>query len=149
MDLTLKKGTEDLIWEDVLKIFSNKQDIMKSEKTELACNKIKTAFLNSYVVLSAWFGNEMVGFCRALSDGVRQSVIYDLNVKENHRNKGIGKTLMTNIVDNLPNGPIILYAIPGKEIYYQNLGFKKLLTGMALFPDVDNRKSLGFIGDEI
>ena len=149
MKITFKVGIDDLVWEDVLGIFTNKKKEINPEKSQLACDNIKTAFTNSYVVLSAWIGDEMVGFCRALSDGIRQSVIYDLNVMKSFRNKGIGKQLMTKVVGLLPNGPIILYAIPGKEGFYQDIGFKKLQTGMAMFPDMEKRVSQGFIGNEI
>ena len=149
MELTFKVGTENLVWEDVLKVFTNKKELSKSEKTDQACEKIRKAFSNSYLVLSAWKGNEMLGFCRALSNGIRQSVIYDLNVMESYRNRGIGKQLLTRIIADLPVGPVILYAIPGKESYYGKMGFKKLLTGMALFPDVESRISQGFIGNEM
>ena len=149
MDLVFKIGIEDLIWEDVLKLLDNKVKLEKSEKTDRACEKVKNAFSNSYLVLSAWIGNEMIGICRSLSDGVRQSVIYDLNVIQTYQNKGIGTELITKMVKSLPNGPIILYAVPGKEQYYQNRGFKKLLTGMALFPDEEKRASQGFIAKEI
>lgn len=149
MDLVFKIGTKDLLWEDVLKLLDNISVLEKSEKTNRACEKVKNAFSNSYLVLSAWIDNEMVGICRSLSDGVRQSVIYDLNVIEKYRNQGIGRELIAKMVKSLPNGPIILYAVPGKEQYYQNRGFKKLLTGMALFPDEDKRISQGFIEKEI
>ena len=148
MELTIKYGTEGLDWGEILRILDNKKEIIKSEKTIRACDKVRAAFSNSYVVASAWVDNEMVGFCRALSDGVRQSVIYDLNVVESYRNRGIGKRLMNEIVALLPTGPIILYSVPGKESYYQSIGFKKLLTGMAMFPDVDKRAVLGFISND-
>jgi hypothetical protein len=90
MAIDFKYGTDILIWEDVLKLLENKKEIIKSEKSTKACFKIKKAFQNSFKVVSAWNNRELVGICRALSDGVKQSVIYDLNVSEEHQNKGIG-----------------------------------------------------------
>lgn len=89
--------------------------------------------------------DRLVGICRALSDGVRQSAVYDLNVDLQYQNKGLGEILIDALLARLPEGPTILYAVPGREAYYEKFGFQKLATGMGKFPDAERRRELGFI----
>jgi aralkylamine N-acetyltransferase len=145
MNTVIKVGTDELNWVEVLKLLDNKKEIIKTRKSLEVCQKVQTAFENSYIVISVWIGQNMVGICRALSDGIKQSIIYDLNVSVEYQNNGLGQKLMEALIKELPNGPIVLYATPGKEKYYKRFGFRKLLTGMALFPDQVNRVEQGFI----
>lgn len=146
MNCELKYGTDHLNWEDVLDLLENRpKDKAKTEKYYTACDKVKEAFENSYLVCSILVENRFVGVCRALSDGVRQSVVYDLNVAPFYRNKGLGESLLRALLKRLPEGPVILFAVPGKEAYYEKFGFHRLVTGMGKFPDVEKRKKSGFI----
>jgi aralkylamine N-acetyltransferase len=145
MNPVIKVGTDELNWLEVLKLLDNKKEILKTKKSIEACQKVQTAFENSYIVISVWVDQNMVGIVRALSDGIKQSIIYDLNVSVEYQNNGLGQKLMEALIEELPNGPIVLYSIPGKEKYYKRFGFQILLTGMALFPDPENRVEQGFI----
>jgi aralkylamine N-acetyltransferase len=145
MNPVIKVGTDELDWIEVLKLLDNKKEIIKTKKSIEACQKIQTAFESSYIVISVWLDQNMVGIGRALSDGIKQSIIYDLNVSVEYQNNGLGQKLMEALIQELPNGPIVLYAIPGKEKYYKRFGFQKLLTGMALFPDQEKRVEQGFL----
>ena len=40
---------------------------------------------------------------------------------------------------------IILYAVPGKEPFYQRLGFKRMTTAMAIFEDEVGALKDGYI----
>lgn len=145
-NIVIKFGTDKLDWEKVLNLIEGvSSEKEKTEKYFKACERVSKAFQNSYLVCSATEEGKLVGICRSLSDGVRQSVIYDLNVSRPYRNQGIGTKLIETIISKLPDGPIILYAMPGKEKYYQKFGFRSLITGMAKFPDADSRKIKGFI----
>jgi hypothetical protein len=47
-------------------------------------------------------------------------------------------------MDKLSSCNFILYASPGKEEFYQTLGFSKMKTGMALFLKAQQMKERGF-----
>jgi ribosomal protein S18 acetylase RimI-like enzyme len=139
-------GTGHIVWREALALLEHRIAPHENDRSaKKACEKIKTAFENSYIVCTIYHDDQLVGICRALSDGVRQSAIYDLNVASNYRNKGIGYKLMTAILSKLPCGPIILFAVPGKASYYRKFGFKNLRTGMGLFPDEAKRLVEGYI----
>ena len=95
---------------------------------------LKTAFSNSLFRCFAFDDGKLVGVGRALADGVDCSYICDVAVLPSHQGSGLGKEIVTRLV-NLSQGhkKIILYCVPGKEGFYQSLGFKRMNTAMALF----------------
>lgn len=103
------------------------------------------AFENSQVVVFVFDDDSMVGFGRAISDDAKQAVIYDVAVQPEYQGKGIGKMIMESILERLPGCNILLYANPGKEDFYKQLGFSILKTGMAMFENGDEARRKGFI----
>ena len=105
----------------------------------------RQAFEASQATVFAYSQNRLVGFARALSDGVCQAAIYDVAVVPEFQRQGIGAQLMDALLSRLSHGNVILYASPGKEDFYRKLGLRKMKTAMALFPDADARAQKGFI----
>ena len=103
------------------------------------------AFENSSTVVFAFDHEQLVGFGRAISDGAYQAAIYDLAVLPAYQGKGIGKVLLQHLVAQNPGCNFILYASPGKELFYEKSNFKRLKTGMALFMNADRMQEKGFI----
>lgn len=104
----------------------------------------KRAFNNSYSVVFVYDEDKLVGFGRALSDGAYQAGIYDVAVIPEYQGKGIGKMIIENIIESIPQCNFILYAAIGKERFYESLGFKKMKTGMALFKNAELMQLKGF-----
>jgi hypothetical protein len=42
---------------------------------------------------------------------------------------------------------IILYSVVGKEGFYRKLGFRRLLTAMAIFEDQGGAAARGYLGE--
>ena len=104
----------------------------------------KKAFENSYVSVFLYQGKRLVGFGRAISDGVFQAAVYDVAVKPEFQKNGLGTTLLKTIITRLPGCNIILYASPGKEGFYIQHGFRKMKTGMASFKNAEKMAENGF-----
>lgn len=104
----------------------------------------KKAFENSHTVVFILDNDEIIGFGRAISDGAYQAAIYDVAVLPKYQGKGIGNLIINSIIKKLPQCSFILYASPGKEVFYEKLGFRRMKTGMALFTNVDSMKEKGF-----
>ncbi len=68
---------------------------------------------------------------RAISDGEYQAAIYDLVILPEFQGKGVGRQIITELHKRIPVETIILYAVPGKEPFYEKLGYSKMLTAMA------------------
>ncbi len=63
--------------------------------------KIKRALLNSYCAYGAFDGPKLVGFFRALSDGVGDAYLIDLVVHSQYRGRGIAHKLVDAITSRL------------------------------------------------
>jgi len=108
--------------------------------------KLRAAAANSYAVCTAYVDSQLIGFGRAISDGVYQSAIYDVVVRPEIQGRGVGKALMEALLEKLPrHGPILIYAAPGKQDFYRQFGFGVLKTGMARFPDPERYRIKGYL----
>lgn len=93
----------------------------------------KKAFEASHTTVFIYHAEQLIGFGRAISDGAYQAAIYDCAVLPEYQGKGVGTKIMKNILPRVSHCNVILYASPGKEGFYQKLGFRKMKTGMAHF----------------
>ncbi|MRR17410.1 MAG: N-acetyltransferase [Deltaproteobacteria bacterium] len=102
------------------------------------------AFEASHITVFVYDGARLIGFGRAISDGAYQGAVYDVAILPEFQRKGIGTAIMKEILEGLSFCNILLYASPGKEEFYTALGFRKMLTGMALFTNADLMQEKGF-----
>ncbi|MDM8516015.1 GNAT family N-acetyltransferase [Desulfobacterales bacterium HSG16] len=138
MDMEIKFECSDVDWQtvsDTLKLVG-----MAFYEPDLH----KKAFENSQVTVFIYHKNRMIGFGRAISDGAYQAAVYDVAVIPEFQKMGLGKTIMENIMSRLPSCNMILYATPGKEVFYEKLDFRKMKTGMARFNNPEKMKEKGF-----
>ncbi|TKB25642.1 GNAT family N-acetyltransferase [Desulfopila sp. IMCC35006] len=104
----------------------------------------RKAFEASFTTVFAWNKGQLVGFGRAISDGVYQAAVYDVAVVPEFQGQGVGSAIMKHLLKTLPQCNVILYASPGKEGFYTTLSFKKMKTGMALFKNGAAMTERGF-----
>lgn len=95
---------------------------------------IKQVFEASNVIALVTFNDRIIGFGRAMTDGVFNAAIYDVVVHQEFQGQGIAKKIMDFLLDKLGNVSCIhLISTTGNEEFYQKLGLKKLKTGMARY----------------
>lgn len=104
----------------------------------------RRAFEASHTTVFLYHAGQLIGFGRAISDGVYQAAIYDCAILPTFQGKGLGATLIKNILSQVSDCNVILYASPGKEVFYQKYQFRKMKTGMALFKKSESMKERGF-----
>ena len=126
--------------------FDVKQDCAgvdwKAVSETLKC--VGMAYYEPDVHRKAFEASHTTGFGRAISDGSYQAAIYDCAVLPEFQGKGIGTIIMKNILPRISHCNVILYATPGKEGFYQTLGFRKMKTGMARFKKGAEMRERGF-----
>ncbi len=95
---------------------------------------IRTVFeANTHKVFAVKEG-VVIGFARALSDGIFNAAIYDVVVHKQHQGEGIARLLLERILDELKEVSCIhLISTTGNMAFYEKCGFKKLKTGMAIY----------------
>ncbi|RZN33490.1 GNAT family N-acetyltransferase [Bradyrhizobium sp. Leo121] len=108
--------------------------------------ELKRAFGNSMYKCFAFDDGILAGAGRAVADGVDCSYICDIAVHPHFQGRGLGKEIATRLRD-LSRGhrKIILYANPGTEGLYEKLGFRRMLTAMAIFSSEDAAIKKGLI----
>jgi ribosomal protein S18 acetylase RimI-like enzyme len=78
----------------------------------------------SMFVVSAWHGDRLVGFARAISDGVSDAYICDVAVLEDYRLRGIGRELLMRLIRRRDDICFILQARPDLEESCTESGFQ-------------------------
>ena len=110
---------------------------------------LRTAYTNSRFKCFVYDGDKVVGAGRAVADGVDCSYLCDIVVHPEYQGTGIGRELVTRLRDlSAGHRKIILYANPGKERFYRKLGFRRMLTAMAIFENEANAIKAGLVDDQ-
>lgn len=106
---------------------------------------LRTAYQNSMFKCIALDGERIVAAGRAVADGVDCAYLCDIVVHPANQGSGLGKELIQKLID-LSKGhrKIILYAVPGREPFYEKFGFRRMNTAMAIFADPLKAKADGF-----
>jgi len=138
MQFDIKKDCAGVHWQEVAEIL--KRVGMAFYEPDVH----RTAFEASHTTIFIYHAEQLIGFGRAISDGVYQAAVYDCAVIPEFQGKGVGKILINNLMAGISHCNVILYASPGKEGFYQTHGFRKMKTGMALFKNTESMKKRGF-----
>jgi GNAT superfamily N-acetyltransferase len=107
---------------------------------------LATVFGNSMFMCFAYSGGVLAGAGRALADGLDCAYLADVAVHPDHQGRGLGTEIIRRLVE-LSRGhkKIILYANPGTEGFYAKLGFLRMNTAMAIWPDPDRAIASGLL----
>lgn len=81
---------------------------------------------NSWLVVTAYDGDRLVGFGRAITDQVLHAMIYDMIVHPDYQGQGIGSEILERIVAHCTASGIYdvqLFSARGKREFYERRGF--------------------------
>ena len=101
-------------------------------------NDLRKSLANSDAIISLWDGNEIVGFGRALSDGVFRAVLWDIVIDKNHQGKGYGKLIVNNLLNSrkLKNTKKIYLMTTNKKLFYSQIDFKEVTSQNLLIREI-------------
>lgn len=139
MDYRISHNCDEVDWKRLSAILA------EVGMTSLEPEVHERLFRASPVVAFAFAGDALVGFGRALSDGVKDAGIFDVAVDPAHQGRGIGSAIMQDLMERFAGLNVILFANPGREEFYARFGFKMLKTAMARFPDEERFRRKGVI----
>lgn len=124
-------------------VFSDQAQIDPAQLTSLfqqapwakgrSVDDASTMLTHTDLAISAWDGNELVGFGRVLTDYVYRATIWDVIVAKPYQGRGIGTEIVQRILQHPSLKKVELFwlctRMPG---FYERLGFSsKEQTGMV------------------
>ena len=101
-------------------------------------NDLKKCLANSDVVVSLWLGSEIVGFGRALTDGIYRGVLWDIVIDKNHQGKGFGKLIVNNLLSSnkIKNTKKLYLMTTNKKLFYSQFDFEEVTTQDLLIREI-------------
>ena len=105
---------------------------------ERTINDLRKCLANSDVIISIWSNNELVGFGRALSDGIYRAVLWDVVIDQNHQGKGYGKMIIKNILESkeIQYTKKIYLMTTSKKSFYSQFDFKEVSCQTILVREI-------------
>ena len=101
-------------------------------------NDLKKCLANSDVIISLWVGNEIVGFGRALTDGIYRGVLWDIVIDQNHQGKGFGTLIVENLLSSkkIKNAKKLYLMTTDKKFFYSQFDFKEVTSQNLLIREI-------------
>uniref|UniRef100_UPI00402A6B36 GNAT family N-acetyltransferase n=1 Tax=Bacillus sp. DX2.2 TaxID=3073452 RepID=UPI00402A6B36 len=128
MNITISNEITNIDWKQMKEIYHSVGWKKHDEE------KIEKIFTVSNVIAIAYYQDQIVGFGRAISDGVFNAAIYDVVIHNDFHKQGIGKMIMDSLLYHLQNISCVhLVATTGNETFYRKSGFKHVKTAMARY----------------
>jgi len=112
----------------------NKLKVLLDTNTSWAKNRtikdLKLCLANSDVIVSLWLNNKILGFGRALSDGIYRSVLWDIVVDSRHQGKGYGKLIVKALLESkrIKNSEKVYLMTSNQKDFYCQIGFQEVLS---------------------
>lgn len=88
--------------------------------------KVWSMFEKASLVLTAWYNGHLVGIARVLTDGVLYSYLCDLAVEPDVQRLGVGKALISEVLERCKGTELVLRDSDISSGYYAHLGFKRV-----------------------
>jgi len=106
--------------------------------TNRTINDLKKCLANSDVIVSLWVGNEIVGFGRALTDGIYRGVLWDVVIDKKHQGRGFGKLIVKSLLSSkkIKNTKKLYLMTTNKKLFYSQLDFKEVTTQDLLIHEI-------------
>ena len=101
-------------------------------------NDLKKCLANSDVIVSLWVGKEIVGFGRALTDGIYRGVLWDIVIDQNHQGKGYGKMIVKNLLESkkIKHTKKIYLMTTSKKLFYSQIDFQEVSSQSLLVREI-------------
>ena len=99
---------------------------------------LKKCLANSDVIVSLWVGEEIVGFGRALTDGIYRGVLWDIVIDQNYQGKGFGKLIVKSLLSSkkIKNTKKLYLMTTNKKLFYSQFDFKEVTSQNLLIREI-------------
>lgn len=97
-----------------------------NQEYHLSEDALFASIRQSWYTVSAYDGEQLVGFGRVIADGILHALIVDLIVLPSHQQRGIGRAILDQLVERCGRSGIRdvqLFCARGKVEFYRRGGF--------------------------
>jgi ribosomal protein S18 acetylase RimI-like enzyme len=124
MTITYKRDLDGVDWVELKATLA--ADHFDNGRTP---EQLRASFENSYSTCLACDGDRIVGTARVLSDGVCNAYIVDVWTLTSHRRRGLARTMMQQLLDELPGQHVYLFTDDALD-FYKAIGFVERPIGL-------------------
>ena len=94
--------------------------------------------IEASVAVGAWDEERLVGFARAISDGVHRAYVEDVVIDTEYRGRGIGEKIVAALVEAIGDVHIVsLFCEPERVEFYGRNGFRASETAVMVHRELD------------
>ena len=99
---------------------------------------LKKCLANSDVIVSIWVDKEIVGFGRALTDGIYRGVLWDIVIDQNHQGNGYGSLIVNNLLSSkkIKNTKKLYLMTTNKKLFYSQFDLKEVTSQDLLVREI-------------
>jgi GNAT superfamily N-acetyltransferase len=96
-----------------------------SSRTPRPADVLRLLRPTAWGAVGAWSDGRLVGFARAITDGVCRSFVEDVVVEDSVRGQGVGRRLVSELLALSPDVELVALDCPSELVpFYTALGFK-------------------------
>ena len=101
-------------------------------------NDLKKCLANSDVIVSLWVDHEIVGFGRALTDGIYRGVLWDIVIDQHHQGKGFGRLIIKTLLSSkkIKKTKKLYLMTTNQKSFYSQFDFQEVTTQNLLSREV-------------
>ena len=99
-------------------------------------SEMAKAIANSNPIVTAWDGEQLIGFARATSDGVFRATIWDVVIHPDYQGAGLGRRLVETLIAHPHMNKVerTYLMTTHQQRFYERIGFEKnSTTTMVLY----------------
>jgi N-acetylglutamate synthase-like GNAT family acetyltransferase len=111
---------------------------------------LEVAIHNSNPVITVWDGQKLIGFARAISDGVYRATIWDVVIHADYQGRGLGGQLVKMTLEHplISRVERIYLMTTYQQKFYQRMGFVENQTTTMLLNNTETSSKLSVVSSE-
>jgi N-acetylglutamate synthase-like GNAT family acetyltransferase len=125
-NVRLRDRQSDVDFEQLMALYEKAAFWARDRRRE----DLELAIAHSNPVITAWDGALMMGFARAISDGVYRATIWDVVVHPDYQGAGIGRKLVETILSHPHVARVerVYLMTTNQQRFYEKIGFEANAT---------------------
>jgi ribosomal protein S18 acetylase RimI-like enzyme len=140
MDVRIEQSLDNVDWAALSAVYARAPLGYKEPE------RLRIVFSNSQYRCLLYVQGKLAGAARAFSDGMDCAVICDVAIAPEYQGRGLGNAVVGHLVRCTEGYKrVLLFCSPGKESFYEQHGFRKMTTAMAIFDDEKVARAQGLI----